>query len=178
MKRRRAIQNMVIITAGASMLPACDFTPLKVYANVPIEKDQRKMLSQLAELILPKGDLPIQTPETTLDFMLTQINDTFSSKDTDKFMVGLNEMSAHLKGTYNTALRRLAPSQIEEVLSFLVARGEEGGDVETSELSPLSFFYKTTNYLTQQHFTTSEYFLTSQMEYEFVPARYHGCVAI
>lgn len=145
---------------------------------MPIDKNQRKMLSHLADLILPKGDLPIETPETTLDFILTQINDTFAPEDIDKYMVGLNEMSAHIKGTYNTALRRLEPSQMNDVLSFLVARGEESRDEKTLEQSPLNFFYKTTNYLTQQHFTTSEYFLTSQMEYEFVPARYFGCVAI
>jgi phosphoribosylcarboxyaminoimidazole (NCAIR) mutase len=56
MKRRSAIRNIAIITAGAALLPGCTNSntaaiPLK---NISVSSKEQNMLAELCEVILPK----------------------------------------------------------------------------------------------------------------------------
>ena len=173
MKRRKAIQSMVAATAGVAMLPACNFfqEPLKVYSNLPLDRSQRVVLTQLSEAILPKVGLEqFNTPEPTLDFIMTMLNDCSPKADIDQFVAGLTDFQAYLKEKYNQSFTKLASEQKAEVLTHLT----------TSEEVPTSIksFFQKTNGLTQQHFRSSEYYMKNYLDFEFAPGRYEGCVAV
>ena len=55
-------------------------------------------------------------------------------------------------------------------------------DVEFKWLSKIYmyyiFFINTTKHLSITHFTTSEFYLTEYLNYEYAPSRYIGCVTI
>jgi len=173
MKRRKAIQSIVIVGAGVTLLPACDFfqEPLKIYENLPLDRAQRTVLAQLSETILPKISLhEISTPEPTLDFILTMLNDCSPKEDIDKYLAGFEDFHSHLIEKYNQTFPNLKPAQVTELMTYLT----------TSEEVPekMKYFFNTTNGLTQQHFKSSEYYLKNYLDFEFVPGRYEGCVAM
>ena len=173
MKRRKAIQNIVLVGAAATLLPACNLfqEPLKVYENVPLDRTQRTVLSQLSETILPKKGMDkLSTPETTLDFTLTMLNDCSPQEDIDKYLAGFTDFQTHLVEKYKQTFPNLKPAQVTELMTYLT----------TSEEVPekMKYFFNTTNGLTQQHFKSSEYYLKNYLDFEFVPGRYEGCVAM
>ncbi len=173
MKRRTALQSIIATSAGIVILPACNLfqEPLKVYANLPLDRTQRGMIEQISKAILPTNGIEgYATPESTLDFMLTMVNDSYQKEDIDKYVSGVTSFQAFLKEKYNTSFQQLHPEQLKEVLTT-VSSSEEIPDA-------LKYFFDTTTQLTKRHFTSSEYYLTTFTDWEFAPGRYEGCVEI
>jgi len=173
MKRRKAIQSIVVAGAGATLFPACNFfeEPLKVYENLPLDRVQRTVLAQLSETILPKIGLDkISTPESTVDFMLTMLNDCSPKADIDKYLAGFADFQTHLTKQYNQTFPNIKPSQVTELMTYLT----------TSEEVPdnLKYFFNTTNSLTQRHFKSSEYYMKNYLDFEFAPGRFEGCAVV
>ena len=56
MKRRTAIRNLVIISAGAAFLPACNNYDVAAITlkKISVSSKQQNMLAQLCETIIPK----------------------------------------------------------------------------------------------------------------------------
>jgi len=170
MKRRQAIQSIAAVTSAIVLLPSCEFESGPVYANLPLESSQKKLIEQLSEAVLPKGNLEINTPESTLNFLLTIINDCYSPEDIEKYVLGLGDFQNYIDQSYNQSFKKLNEENKSEVLNYL-SKSENRAE-------SMKYFYNTTKRLTVQHFTTSEYFLTTYLDFEYMPYRYHGCVNI
>ena len=170
MKRRQAIQSIAAVTSAIVLLPSCEFESGPVYANLPLESSQKKLIEQLSDAVLPKGNLEINTRESTLNFLLTIINDCYSPEDIEKYVLGLGEFQNYIDQSYNRSFKKLNEENKSEVLNYL-SKSENRAE-------SMKYFYNTTKRLTVQHFTTSEYFLTTYLDFEYMPYRYHGCVNI
>ena len=173
MKRRTAIQSIIVTTAGLAILPSCNFfqEPLKVYKNIPLDRGQRVILSQLSEAILPKVGLEqFTTPESRVDFILTMLNDCSPKEEIDQYVAGLIDFQAYLTEKYNQSFTDLQPAQLTEMMTQLTTSEEVPASIQ-------SFFNKT-NSLTQQHFRSSEYYMKNYLDFEFAPRRYEGCLAV
>lgn len=172
MKRRTAIRNLGLISAGFSFLPACNFTEKPpVYDRVPLETEQYHLVEWLTQAILPEAEEPrITTPEETPHFVLTMLNDCYAPEDIEKYLTGLQLFDQKIRDQYQTGFKKLEPEQ--QILLFT--------EVSESETLPesLKYFLNTTKRLTVQHFTTSEYFMINHLDFEFVPGRFKGCVAV
>src|SRR5687767_14737893 len=92
MNRRTAIRNVVIISAGAGLLPSCmrddkSSIPLK---NISVTGSQEKMLAELTEAIIPKTKNFIGANDLKAhEFVLTMVDDCSSPEDQKKFTDGL-----------------------------------------------------------------------------------------
>ena len=168
--RREALRNLVLAAAGISLFPACDLEKIPVYSRVPLEKKQYHILSQLTSYLLPIQDLPVETPESTVDYLLTVLNDCYADKYLDMFLAGFSEFEEYLASNVKRKLSKLEPVEVENLLDHLAESPERSEKLE--------HFYDITKQLTVQHFTTSEYFLKNYLDFEFAPARYLGCVDI
>ena len=171
MKRRTAIRNLGLISAGFSFLPACNFTEKPpVYSNVPLETEQYHLVEWLTEAILPAGEPEIITPEKTPHFVLTMLNDCYAPQDIEKYLAGLQLFDQKIQDQYSTSFKKLEPEQ--QILLFT--------EVAESETLPesLKYFLNTTKRLTVQHFTSSEYFMINHLDFEFVPGHFDGCVPV
>ena len=169
MKRRQAIRNIALISSAAAFMPACNLTGEQaVYENIPLDSEQLQLVEWLTSAILPKGELEIQTPETTPRFVLGMINDCFDPKDIQKYLTGLKIFAQYVQDEYQTSYKSLNPEQ--HILLF--------SKIMQSEVLPksLRYFLSTTKQLSIRHFTSSEYFMKNYLDYEFVPGRYSGCV--
>ena len=171
MKRRQVIKNIALASSGVFLLPACKLTdPLPTYTNLPLDADQLALMDWLTDAILPKGELPISTPEPTTHFVLTMINDCFNPEGIQKYLTGLRIFNQYLQDEYPSPYQNLNAEQ--HILLF--------AKIEKSDLLPESmhYFLNTTKGLTVQHFASSEYFLKNYLDFEFIPGRYSGCVNV
>lgn len=170
MKRREALQQIAVLTAAATVLPACDFETVPVFENIPLERKQWRSLEWLANQILPVDDLEVSTPETRTDFVLRMVNDCYEPADIERFVAGLQGLNGYLKDQFDSTYKGLDEAQTNQLLTQL-NQGEGAPE-------DIQYLYNTTRALTRQHFTSSEYFLTNYLDYEFAPGRYLGCVPV
>lgn len=171
MKRRTAIQNIFLLSAGAALLPNCQLEEKgPIYANVPLEKGQRTLIDLLTKAILPTEGTPVKTPESPTDFILTMLNDCTAPEDIQKYLLGMKEFQQRIKELYSTSFKKL---ETEEQLALFNSLGESAKMTEAAK-----YFFNTTNGMTRWHFSTSEHFMKEYKDFEFVPGRYLGCESV
>ncbi len=170
MQRREAIQNMILAATGLALLPSCDTEEIPTYSRIPLERDQYRTIDYLTKAILPKDEEQFPTPEKTVDYVLTVVNDCYDPEDVEKFSVGVVELSQYLDEKQGKSLQKLDDEQLDQVFADL-----ESGEGLTENLK---YFYTTTRGLVIQHFTGSEQFMKQYLDFEFAPNRYLGCVAV
>lgn len=169
MKRRDAIQHIALISAGLAFLPACNVERWPVYENIPLERSQQQLIQWLTDSILPKGDLPLTTPEPTPQFVLRMINDCSAPEEIEQYLAGLQALQQSVEGA-NLDIGDMTGAESVAFLKGLM----EAPDSDAH----LKYLLKTTRQLTIQHFTVSQYFLTKHLGFEFAPGRFNGCVSV
>lgn len=174
MNRRTAIRNVVIISAGAGLLPACiqeskGTIPLK---SISVTAAQEKMLEALTESIIPATKNFIGAKDLRAhEFVLTMVDDCFSPEDQKKFTDGLeafdklsHDKSGQLFSSYTSRQKHL-----------LLADIESKKDITENVLQ----FYGTVKRYTVQSFTSSEEYMTGIRKYKIVPGSgFKGCVPV
>ncbi len=170
MNRRKAIQSLALITAGAALLPACNVEKIPVFENVPLEPSQYKLIDQLVQALLPRTDTPITTPETTTDFILTMFNDCRSPEDIEKYLSGLKAFEQVLKEQKKAAFKKMTADQKNTLLN-------EFFEAEAAN-EQIMYFIDNTRDMATWHFTSSEYYMKNLLDFEFIPGRYIGCSEI
>jgi len=161
MKRRNAIQNIALITGGSILFPSCKFSDEYIVGDKVLNYDQLNLIKEVSEYILPIENLNVESPESLTEFITTMLNDCYSLKDINKYLTGLDEFSESIKVHNNDN------SLIFDDLYSLESKSEN-----------YIFFINTTKRLCITHFTTSEFYLTEYLNYEYAPSRYIGCVPI
>ena len=159
MKRRNAIQNIALITGGSILFPSCKFSDEYIVGDKELNYEQLNLIKEVSEYILPIENLKVKSPESLTEFIITMLNDCYSLSDMNKYLSGLDEFSESIK-VHNNSL-------IFDDLDSLESKSEN-----------YIFFINTTKHLSITHFTTSEFYLTEFLNYEYAPSRYIGCVTI
>lgn len=171
--RRNAIKRLVLISAGAALLPACvndHAKPLTTTRNFQLSGDQEQQLQELTATIIPSGTTSGAREVAAHVFVLRMLDDCYSKDDRDKFLRGLQELDKASRQTAGAAFLKSDAAQRTTLITAL----------ETKKLpdEELNFFYTTTKKLTIQAYTSSQYYLTRVQVYELVPGRWHGCVPV
>lgn len=171
MKRRQAIKHLVILSSATAILPGCRIEPTgAIYENVSLDNQQFELLGQFIDSLLPKEKTNVITPEKTVDFVLTVLNDCHSPEDIQKFKAGLSALQAYLSQNYKAKYDALGNKEKAEIFTYL---SEKEGTTE-----PVEFFYRTSRKLAIEHFTSSPFFMKNIMGWEFVPGYFKGCVPV
>lgn len=172
MNRRTAIRNVVIISAGAGLLPSCMHTdkssvPLK---NISITGSQEQMLAELTETIIPRANNFIGAKDLkSHEFILTMIDDCASPEDQKKFTDGLKAFDKLSHDKYGQIFTGYTLEQKKSLLSDI----EKKKDVPDDAMN----FYKTVKRYTVQSFTSSKQYMTDIRKYKMVPGpNFKGCV--
>lgn len=168
MKRRKAVQSLALIAGGITLLPGCSLEDKEpVFDQLSLESGDYRLVSQVSNAILPKGDTPIETMEPVADFVLTMVNDVYSTKQSTRFVRGLGLFKQLIKDEYQKSFSELNAQQ--HVLLFT--------EITHSAIYPrsLKYFLSTTKQLTVKQFTTSQFFMSEKLDFEFAPGRYLGC---
>ncbi len=174
MKRRTAIRNVVLISAGASLLPSCmqetgSSIPLK---NISISGSQEQMFAQLTEIIIPKTKDFIGANDLKAhEFMLTMIDDCTSPDEQKNFTEGLKDFDKLSHDKFGQLFTSFTPEQKRSLIADIESKKDVPENVQK--------FYGTVKRYTIQSFTSSEKYLLDIRKYKQTPGGdFKGCVPV
>lgn len=174
MKRRTLLRNMVFISAGAVLLPACRTTdkPLMALKNISLKGSQQEMLAQLTETIIPSTSKFLGAKELkSHEFLMRMIDDCTSPEDQKKFTDGMKAFEDACDKKFNTSFVKCTPQQRTELLKALEANKDKN-DLAAQ-------FYKTTKRYTLQSFTSSKEYMVDVRKWKMVPGgNFKGSVKV
>lgn len=173
MNRRSSLKTLLIISAGAALLPSCLQDEKKSSVslkNIKINGKDEELLSDLSETIIPKTDTPGAKDVSAHLFALMMIDDCYAPAEQDKFVKGLKDFEDFTKNKFDKSFLKCSPSEREEILKSIESKKDVPENV--------AFFYNSMKRLTIQAFTSSKYYLTKVQVYQLVPGKFYGCVPV
>jgi hypothetical protein len=178
MNRRTAIRNVIIITAGAGLLPSCAGGEDKAsiaLKHIPITPNQENMLAELAETIIPKTNNFVGAKELKAhEFVLMMVDDCSSPEEQHAFINGMKEFDAACEKKHQHSFLKCTPEQRSEWLKLMETKQPKQAVPKNAVL-----FYETTRRLTIQSFVSSKEYMIGVRNYKMVPGNhYKGCVPV
>ena len=191
MNRREAIQRTALALGYAITGPAlvgvlngCKATPELGYKPVFFSENQARLVSDVAEIILPKTSTPGAKDVGVPGFIDGLLKEVYQKEDQEKFLKGLVEFDDDAKKTFGNSFIGCTPDEQkahfkkhhDEALANAAYSGATGwwntggGDdqpfvLKMKELTLLGFF-------------TSEPGATQVLQYNQVPGPFRGCVPL
>jgi gluconate 2-dehydrogenase gamma chain len=183
MDRREAIKRASWLMGGALSAPAimgvlngCTAKPTLDWKPVFLSEDQGILVSQVAEIILPKTDTPGAKEVGVPGFIDIMLKDVYSQEDKERFINGLKIFNQEAEKIYDDPFIELTPGQQQELVKKI--HKEAIGDVKNSKPEAKRPFILMMKELTLLGFFTSEIGATKVLQYEPVPGVYKGCIPL
>lgn len=175
MNRRTVIKRIAISSTAAFLFPACFRNKDETYVelnNIKVTNDEKDLLGEVAETILPETDSPGAKKLEAHVFALVMVDDCLASADQEKYMAGMRSFEKTIERYSPDTFLDSTPEKRRELLAKLEENMDELPD-------DVKFFYNKTRGYVVQAYTTSEYFLTNVREYKLVPGpTFRGCVSV
>ncbi len=180
--RREALRKTALLmgaavstSAIAGILNGCKATPDLNYKPVFFTEEQARLVSELAEIILPKTDTPGAKEVGVLNFIDKVLSQCYNKEDQDRFIAGLTAFDEESKKTYGDSFVYAKPEDqvtlIKKTLEAAIAEKKENPTakrpfiLKAKELTLLGYF-------------SSETGATKVLQYEAVPGAYKGCIPL
>lgn len=180
MDRREALKRTAWIMGGAVSAPAimgilkgCAAKPTIDWKPVFLSSDQGVLVTQVAEIIIPKTDTPGAKDVGVPGFIDQMVHECFPKEDQDKFLNGLKAFDDEAKKEYGDPFIDLDAEQ----QSAFVKKVHDAA-VNTDEDGAPRPFILTLKELTMLGFFTSEPGATQVLQYSPVPGAYKGCIPV
>lgn len=169
MDRRTLIKTLGITTIGLATVPLWmeAWKPEELpETGLKINKDQKGLLADLVETIIPATDTPGARELQVDEFLITMVGDCFTEEVQEEFLGGFDDLDRLSKREYGKTFIKLSTEDKNELL----------GSLETAEKNPDQEinFVDFVKQLTVTGYMSSEYVQTHIMKFELVPARFHG----
>lgn len=195
MNRRTVIKNLALIIGGTALLPSClkhDGSTYVQLKHINIDADQQRLIADIAEAIIPRTTTPGAKDLNLHLFVLKMLDDCYTKKDQQAFLVGLGQFNDRVNKQYGKSFSDLDPKERETMLTAFEKSIKPAKDpqkairpVRDSEKSieapkkkpdvpPLNLFYGAIKQQTIFGYTNSQYFMTKLVVYELVPGRYNA----
>jgi len=182
MDRREALKRTAWIMGGAVSAPAimgilkgCAAKPTIDWKPVFLSSDQGILVSQVAEIIIPKTDTPGANDVGVPGFIDQIINECYKKEDQDKFLSELKSFDDEAKKEYGDPFIGLSGEQQAAYVKKVHDAAVNTEDVGTPPQRP---FILTLKELTMLGYFTSEPGATQVLQYNAVPGAYKGCVPV
>lgn len=188
MKRRDALSRVALLMGGTLSAPTMlAFLDGCKSANetssglkFPFSAEQKNLVSEIAEIIIPKTDTPGAKDAKVGEFIEMMLKDCYAGKDQDSFGAGLKELEGKnfLKATpaeQTAILTEMEKTSKEEITKASDEKKKytEAGKEYTDASVP---FFRLMKELTLLGYFTSEEGATKALAYVPVPGRYDGCI--
>ena len=189
MNRREVLQRAGLVLCYAVSTPVmmgimkgCKAAPELTYKPDFFTEDQARIVSEVAEIIIPKTDTPGAKDTGVPAFIDKILKECYKKEDQDRFMTGLKSFEEDAKKVYGDSFIDLDPAkQLEHVKKIHDAAVEaekiEMADAHKGE-KPVRPFILMTKELTVVGFFTSQPGAENVLHYEAVPGAYHGCLPL
>jgi hypothetical protein len=170
MNRRTAFKNLAVLAGAITLLPSClhPTPPEADLASVPLKHlrvsgRQERLLAEVCETILPKTDTPGAKDLGLHLRVLKMLDDCTFNKHQRVFFTGLNQLEKVAQLRHKLPFAACTAPQRQALLESY-----KRGPAE------LAAFCRMARQLTVDAYTSSKYFMTTQVVYELVPSRYNG----
>jgi len=191
MNRREALQRTALVLGytisaplAVAVLNGCKAKPELTYTPKFFSEDQARLISSLAETILPRTDTPGAIDAGVPGFIDDMVGTVYSTEQQKTFTDGLTALAEEAKTALSNDFIDAKP---EEQLSFVQKKNSEalsGGGGGQSEGwwaaggSKTKPFFLEMKELTVLGFFTSEAGATKVLQYNQVPGPFKGCVPL
>lgn len=183
MDRREAIKRTAWIMGGIVSAPAimgvlkgCTAKPSIDWKPQFLSEDQAGIVSQIAEIIIPRTNTPGAIDTGVPSFIDVVLKDVYSKEDQDRFLAGLKEFDGEADTSYGDGFTDLDAEKQKELV---MKKHEEAIKAEKSENRPEKRpFILMMKELTMLGFFTSEAGATQVLQYDPVPGAYKGCIPL
>jgi len=183
MDRREALKRTAWIMGGVVSAPAimgvlkgCAAKPTIDWKPVFLSEDQGILVSQVAEIIIPKTDTPGAKDTGVPGFIDLMLKDVYSKEDQDHFLAGLKAFDEEASKEYGDPFIELDE---EKQAAFVKKLHDTAVEAEkATKPAPKRPFVLMTKELTMLGFFTSEVGATQVLQYVAVPGSYKGCVPL
>lgn len=182
MDRREALRKTALLMGAAvsasaltGILQGCKATPELTYKPAFFTEDQARIVTEVAEIIIPKTDTPGAKDAGVPGFIDLMLKDCYKKEDQDRFIAGLTSFDEEAKKAYGDSFIYCKPEQqvefVTKVHAAAIAEAKENREAKrpfilmAKELTLLGFF-------------TSEPGATQVLQYIAVPGAYKGCIPL
>lgn len=188
MNRRDALARVALLMGGTltaptmiAFLDGCKTSnDTANAANFAFSTDQLNMVSEIAEIIIPKTDTPGAKDAKVGEFIQLMLKDCYYPKDQKSFMDGLAalEEKDFMKASpeEQTALLTTAETEAGNELKRIGDERKKAKDAGQTFEEPGVPFFRLMKELTLLGYFTSEQGAQQALEYVPVPGRYDGCI--
>ncbi len=178
MDRREALRRTAWIMGGVVSAPAmmgilngCAAKPTINWKPVFLSENQGILVSQVAEIIIPKTDTPGAIDTGVPGFIDLMVKECYSKEDQQKFIGALTAFEEEAKSAHGDAFIELS----SEKQTDFVKKQYEAAVTNKPENRPFVLMMKE---LTMLGFFTSEAGATQVLQYVAVPGSYKGCIPL
>ena len=178
MDRREALKKTALLMGAAvsassiaAILNGCKATPELAFKPEFLNEDQARLVSEVAEIFIPKTDTPGAKDVGVPGFIDKVLKDCYKPEDQERFLRGLTEFEEDAKKQYGDSFIDCSPEQQVE----LVKKYNEQAIKENAQPRPFILMAKE---LTLLGFFTSQAGAEQVLQYEPVPGAYKGCIPV
>ena len=183
MNRRYAIKSVVVYGLAAVVVGSV-FEVLKL--NQKVDKDyiksRKKLIEELAELIIPATDTPGAREAGVADYIIYAVSENLSRKEAANFTGGLREVEGISKSRYKKSF--IECSRDEKVAILMKVKKNESLIINNGLLQKAknkflgTSFFDMLKYLTVVGYCTSELGATKGLAYVDIPVNFEPCVPL
>lgn len=179
MDRRTALKQAALVFGGVALLPSCDFGPERVAIalnNLKLDAAQQDVLAQIAQTIIPSGEIPGAEELEAYKFVLVMVDDCMDKAGQDTFVAGLQKFPDFVKNNFEKAFHRGDQAYKEKVLTDILAAKDEQ-ETSMPGLQEVKQMVGITKRYTIQGYMSSQYIQTEKFPYKHVPGPFQACVS-
>ena len=173
LSRRKAIQQILVASAGVLLVPSCmdDRTKASfLVKNFSITSEQEKMLAELAETIIPKTNTPGAKDLYAHQFAMHMVDDCASKEEQQAFLKGMKAFEEYSEKKNGKSFLKSSPEERSKVLQELEKSKNDDSD-------EVKFFHQMKS-LTVWAYTSSQFYLTQVQVYNIIPGPFKGSVHV
>jgi gluconate 2-dehydrogenase gamma chain len=183
MDRREALKRTAWLMGGVVSAPAimgvlngCAAKSTIDWKPVFLSEDQGILVTEVAEIIIPKTDTPGAKDTGVPGFIDLMLKDVYSKEDQDHYLTGLNAFDEAAQKEYGESFIDLNDEQRK---AFVKKEHDAAVEAERATTpAPKRPFILMTKELTMLGFFTSEPGATQVLQYIAVPGSYNGCIPL
>lgn len=175
--RKEAIKRAGLLLGGVVYAPnilgvlnGCTATPGMEWNPVLFSQKQAKLVTALADTILPADEHPSASQVGVPAFIESMVNEVYTEEQRNSFIDGLNTFAEDARVRLGT---EFIDSDEEQKYNFTLETNETVLSMTTTAGPPFFLRFKE---LTILGYFTSETGATEVLRYEPIPGRYDGCI--
>ncbi|MDH3255336.1 MAG: gluconate 2-dehydrogenase subunit 3 family protein [Acidobacteriota bacterium] len=186
MTRRQILKQIAVLLGGAISPPVVSaalsgsrpVAGAEAWQPRTLSADQNRLVTALAELILPATDTPGAMAAGVNEFIDLLLTDWLSDGECQRFLAGLADLDASSRAQFDRAFLELTAA---EQMSLLEPLDVESVDARVaaarSGLQDVALpFFGMMKEMTIVGYYTSEVGIEHELEYDPYPGAYAGCV--